>query len=469
MSNHSLIIHGHFYQPPREDPFSGVIPPETGADPFSNWNERIHAECYAPNARLGNFEKISFNIGPTLFEWMEKYHRTTNEEIIGQDKRNVVRYGIGNALAQPYHHTILPLASRQDKITQISWGITEFKTRFGRKPQGMWLPEAAVDMETLEILADQDIHFTILAPWQAEAQNLDSTEPYNVDLDQGKRIDVFFYQQDLSSGISFSPTLTANADQFLVEHVLNQYHLEKSRRGEPQLLLLASDGELYGHHQKFRDQFLSHLVNGASSKRSVHPTYPALWLRDHPTRQTIRIRENTSWSCQHGVIRWKGDCDCIQTDGDWKAYLRQACDILAKDLDDLYSQVVKPSQVDPWELRDQYIHVILGEYSADRLIDDMAGFVMPTKVKSQMIQMLEAQLFRQKMYASCAWFFDDFNRIEPKNCLANAARAVNLVRMAVGVDLATEIRVPLAQIASSRSGLRGDQVFDRQLERIEKR
>ena len=466
MSNHSLIIHGHFYQPPREDPFTGIIPPETGADPFPNWNERIYAECYYPNAERGNFEKISFNVGPTLFEWLEVNHRPTSEQIVEQDRLNVRKYGVGNALAQSYHHTILPLASRRDKVTQIFWGITQFSKRFDRKPQGMWLPESAVDMETMEILAEQGIQFTILAPWQAKTGILDSSEPYRVNLDTGKTMDVFFFQQDLSSGISFSPKLTANADQFLDEHILSKYNPSKSLRGEPQLLLLASDGELYGHHQQFRDQFLSHLVNGASRARHISPTYPALWLKENPPRQSIQIRENTSWSCPHGVKRWMGDCDCIPADGSWKTHLRTACDKLSQDLDRLYSQVVKPTQIDPWKLRNQYIRVILGELSVDQLIDDMAGYVPQSHVKMPIIQMLEAQFHGQKMFTSCAWFFDDFSRIEPKNCLANAARAVSLVQQAAGVDLASGMREPLSHVISHRTGIRGDVVFDRQMDRV---
>ena len=259
----SLSIHGHFYQPPREDPITGRIPNEVGAHPYHNWNERIHAECYRPNAELGNFERISFNIGPTLFEWMKKYDPTVHDLIVTQDRVNVQQYGVGNAIAQAYHHTLLPLASREDKVTQIYWGIADFEYRFGRKPQGMWLPETAVDLETLSLLADHGIEFTILAPWQAERDHLDTTEAYRVDLPQGRNITVFFYHSELSSCVSFNPTATANADFFSKDQILTHYLPKKSRSNVPQLLLIASDGELYGHHQQFRDRFLAHLVDGA--------------------------------------------------------------------------------------------------------------------------------------------------------------------------------------------------------------
>jgi alpha-amylase/alpha-mannosidase (GH57 family) len=192
VSNCSLCIHAHFYQPPRTDPISGLIPSEIGARPFRNWNERIHAECYAPNAYLGNFEHISFNVGPTLFEWMSEYDPETTRRIIAQDRAHVRRHGVGNAMAQSYNHTILPLASYRDKVTQVEWGIAEFIHRFGRPPQGMWLPEASVDQETLSVLAEHGIQFTILAPWQANSDQLDTTEAYHVCLPQERSITVFF-------------------------------------------------------------------------------------------------------------------------------------------------------------------------------------------------------------------------------------------------------------------------------------
>jgi hypothetical protein len=468
MTDHSIIIHGHFYQPPREDPFTGIIPQEAGSDPFQNWNERIHAECYYPNAALRNFEKISFNIGPTLFEWMVEKHKATVAQIVLQDRSNVKKYGVGNALAQPYHHTILPLSTYNDKLTQLFWGIGQFTSRFGRRPQGMWLPETAVDMETLEILVENGIEFTILAPWQADRDTLDCTEPYRVKLNNGKSIIVFFYQQYLSAGISFNPALTMDADRFLDEYILPNYVSEKKMRGESQLLLLASDGELYGHHQEFRDLFLAHLVNGASQKRQIHKTFPALWLKEHSPRQVIGIRENTSWSCHHGVMRWKGDCACVPGDGRWKGYLRKACDELASALDELFSQAIKPAQIDPWALRNQYVSVVLGQTTADRLIDDMAGRVLPSQLKSVILDLLEAQCQRQRMFASCAWFFDDFNRIEPKNCLAFAARVAHLIQKATGEDVTPGIRGQLRNVLSHRTGLRGEVVFDQQLARIQR-
>ena len=202
MSNHAFTVHGHFYQPPREDPLTGKIPHEPGATPYLNWNERIHDHDYKPNAVLGNFERISFNVGPTLLDWMAEYDPRTVQQIVEQDRWNIERNGIGNAIAQSYNHTILPLASREDKITQVRWGIADFAHRFGHAPLGMWLPETAVDEETLQILADNKILFTILAPWQADTNLLDTSQPYQVPLKNNKSISVFFYDQDLSTRVS---------------------------------------------------------------------------------------------------------------------------------------------------------------------------------------------------------------------------------------------------------------------------
>lgn len=467
MALRALCIHAHFYQPPREDPLNGMIPVEIGAAPYRNWNERIHAECYRPNIELGNFEHISFNMGPTLVDWMYGYDPDSWQRIVQQDTANVSRYGVGNALAQAYNHTILPLATRADKVTQIAWGIADFRHRFGRKPQGMWLPETAADLETLTILADHNIEFTILAPWQAETDNLDPTEPYRVALPEGKSITVFFYHRELSGGISFDPSLTTNADDFARQEVFQRFSLEKSQRGEPQFLLIASDGELYGHHQRFRDRFLSHLVNGASARLGISHAFPALWLQNNLPRRTISVREKTSWSCHHGVMRWMGECECMSGDGRWKASLRQAFNHLAASLDILYSETLLPMGIDPYQLRNQYIHVMLGERTLPEVIHRLAKKPVDGEQTWKIRLLLEAQRERQRIFTSCGWFFDDFSRIEPKNNVAYAAQAVHLARLATGVDLAPPTRALLKQVTSLRTGERGDTLFQRQLQRAE--
>lgn len=465
MSVHALSIHGHFYQPPREDPISGLIPQEYGAKPYRNWNERIHAECYRPNAQLGNFENISFNIGPTLFSWMRSYDPSASRLIVAQDQANVQLHGVGNAMAQAYNHTILPLATREDKVTQVEWGIADFVHHFGHKPLGMWLPETAVDMETLHILAEHDIEYTILAPWQAETDRLDVTEPYRVALSAGKSITVFFYHQGLSAGVSFNPWITINADEFVRNVVLPTFSLEKEQRGDPQLVLIASDGELYGHHQQHRDRFLAHLVNGASTNAGLVKTYPALWLKKYPPRHWISIREGTSWSCHHGVERWKGDCGCTPGDGRWKGYLRQALNRLAYQLDKIYSDNMEAYRIDPWKLRHAYIQVMLAQVSIEDLIFQHTGRKLEHEQVAKIRLLLEAQRERQRMFTSCGWYFDDFSRIEPKNNVAYAAQAIRLTSRATGINLSDQLKADLHYVVSYRSKLRGDTVLQREMQK----
>lgn len=460
MSANSFCIHGHFYQPPREDPVTGRIPLERGAAPYQNWNERIHAECYRPNAELGNFGHISYNVGPTLFNWMVEHDPLTYGLIVAQDRANLAKFGVGNAMAQSYNHTILPLASPTDKVVQVMWGIEDFKHRFGHAPQGMWIPETAMDLETLAVLADCGIQFTILAPWQAKTEGIDTTEPYWVSLPGGKQITVFFFQRELSARISFDPNATADADKFVLDELAGLYNSEKEKRAEPQLVLLASDGELYGHHKPNRERFLSRLVNGASSSAGIQPVYPGRWLQMYPALKEVRLRDFTSWSCHHGVERWRDDCACNPGRGKWKRPLRKALDQLANELDWLYYDSVYPLISKPRVLRERYIHVLLGNVNVDRLINEFAGQALTSEQVLRIHLLLEAQRERQRMFTSCGWFFDDFDRLEPKNNLAYAAQAVRLSRLATGVDLAPQASANLRPVKSERTGLRGDTVFE---------
>jgi alpha-amylase/alpha-mannosidase (GH57 family) len=458
MNPHALCVHAHFYQPPREDPITGVIPVEPGAAPYRNWNERIHHECYRPNAELGNFARISFNIGPTLFEWMAEYDPSTYQSILSQDAVNVDRFGVGNAIAQAYNHTILPLATSLDKETQVRWGIADFEYRFRRKPKGMWLPETAANIETLEVLADNGIEFTILAPWQAQAESLDPTHPYRVNLPNGRQITVFFYHQELSTRVSFDPGATVNADHFLINAILPKYRLDGRGDRSTQLLLIASDGELYGHHQPFREKFLAHLMDGALRDKDLIPIYPARWLEKYPPQKTARIRENSSWSCHHGVLRWSGVCGCTPQ-ARWKRPLRRALNHLAEVLDGVYADYLSAFLEDPWELRHQYISVILGQMTAGELISSLIKSSLSASDRNRIQILLEAQFQRQRMMASCGWFFDDFDRIEPRNNVAYAAQATWLTSMACGVDLVQQVLPSFKPVKSSRTGLTADAVF----------
>ena len=449
MTDHrSLCIHAHFYQPPREDPFTNQIPGEPGADPYKNWNEKILATCYSPNVEMGNFSRISFNIGPTLSKWMGGAAPSVLEKIIEEDRQNLTRYGVGNAIAQPYDHIILPLASRRDKETQIHWGIRAFHNLYGRLPKGMWLPETAVDLETLEIMSENGIQFTILAPWQVEGEHPEYNSPYRVELKDGKSIIVFIYHGGLSSKVSFDIDATTNADFFAERFVLPEFKQEHTN----QVMMIATDGELYGHHQPFRDKFLSHLMNGSTSRLGVTTTFPELWLETHTVETSIKIRENTSWSCHHGVERWRGECSC--TPGStWKKPLREALDIVANAIDGEYIRMVTDLGIDPWKLRNDYISVILGEFGFDQLLSAQSNRDFDLKEINKLKILLQAQYERQRMYASCGWFFEDLSRIEPQNNLSYAAHAVSLMEMVSNQDFISRILPILELPVSKKTGL----------------
>jgi len=454
MAQKSLCVHGHFYQPSREDPISGVIPLEEGADPYNNWNEKINADCYAPNAELGNFGKMSFNLGPTLVNWMKSAAPGTLDRIAGDEKAYSSVLGVGNGLAQPFHHTILPLATRLDKITQVRWGIESFRQTFGHEPEGMWLPETAVDLETLQVLAENGIRYTILAPWQADKEDLDITHPYRVELAEQKEITVFFYHQGLSTCISFDPCSTQNADTFVHQQLKGKF----STRDEDQFLLIASDGELYGHHQPFRDKFLGYLLDGALHSANMDFSTPGRWLRDHPAVEKIGIRERTSWSCAHGVNRWSEECGCTPN-GHWKQVMREFLNLVTEKVDEDYLAQTTSLLSDPWEARHAYIKVILGlqgfsDWEHEQLLGTIHGD------QSLLLQMLmRAQYERQRMFTSCGWFFDDFDRIEPRNNILYAAHAVALTEQASNRSITGDLIPLLDELKSWKSSLRGRDVF----------
>lgn len=448
----SFCIHAHFYQPTREDPFTGKIPDEPGAAPYANWNERILATCYQPNAKERNFSELSFNIGPTLTKWMSEHAPEVLEQIVREDRLNETLYGAGNAIAQPYHHTILPLAKFEDKRTQIVWGIQAFKHVFGRDPQGLWLSETAVDKETLRILAENGITFTILAPWQI--RDGEGESPYLIDLGDGKSIAAFVYHGGLSSTISFDTFATSNADAFA------EYYIkpEIDRYNAKQFLLIASDGELYGHHQPYRDKFLARLLDGSSNGIGLRATYPALWLKQNPVKAKAGVIENTSWSCSHGIERWRGECECTPGSS-WKAGLRQALDRLADEIDEAFCEIAIAHGLDPYKARDQYITVILGQVSFNDWLQALAGKDFSTIGKNKLATLFEAQKMRQQMFTSCGWFFDDLSRIEPRNNLSYAAHAVVLMESITGKDFHSSIIPVLRGSVDNRTSRTSADIF----------
>ena len=458
----AFCVHGHFYQPPREDPLTGEIPIEAGAAPYSNWNEKIFHDCYKPNAEAGNFERISFNIGPTLFQWLEKYDHPTMARIIEQENRCFLRYGVGNGMAQAYNHTILPLMYRRDKVSQIRWGMADFKARFGHAPAGMWLPETGVDLETLEVLAENGIQFTILAPWQANQSGLDVTQPYRVELPGELSINVFFYEQDLSTRISFDPSATVNADLFSRDYLAPKFI---STNHHDQLILTASDGELYGHHQPFREKFLNFLLSHSLQVNGIGWTFPGLWLMQNPPEKTIKIRENTSWSCHHGVVRWSGSCSCTPNSA-WKKPFRDGLIKIAEELDDLYEKSMQEwVGGDVWEWRHGYSQVLLGLLTPEQFVQRLGRGIVSEDLSQKIQYLLQSQYERQRMFTSCGWFFEDFDRIEPRNNVAYAAQAVWLTFLATGVNIETKAEEWLKPVKSWRSGLAADAVFRHHLQR----
>lgn len=461
----SISIHGHFYQPPREDPISNEIPNEKGSAPYNNWNEKILAQCYRPNAELGNYEYISFNMGPTLLQWLQEADPVTYYRIIAQDAAAADRFGTGTAIAQSYNHTILPLATFEDKTTQVYWGIQDFKHRFKRDPLGIWLPETAVDEETLEVLSFHDIEFTILAPWQAEADGVNPTQPYRVPLKNGRDINVFFYERDLSGGISFDQEITTNAHNFMLRNVLPVYESNNGDKSS-QLILVATDGELYGHHQMYRDWFLAYLVNGATARAGVKLTIPGEYLQKHPPVETIKIRDFTSWSCHHGVERWRNSCGCTPNSGGWKNNLRVAFDNVAYIIDQVFWDVMNSYHIDPLAVRNEYIHVILEKITEDEFISQFISPNLSEKSITTLKLLLKSQFERQKIYTSCGFFFEDFDRIEPVNNIAYAAQSIYLTRKATGIDLFDMFRKDLSKVVSHTSGLSGDRVLDQFIQRL---
>jgi hypothetical protein len=457
MSNAYLCVHGHFYQPPREDPFTGKVRREIEAAPFHDFNEKITAECYRPNAELGNFAHLSFDLGPTLAHWLARRAPRTLRLIQAAERANAQRFGVSNALALPFNHTILPLANAQEKRVQVAWGIADYLHRFGHPPQGMWLPETAVDLATLRVLADVGIRYTILAPWQA-AQPIDPSAPYWVDLEDGRALAAFFYQGPLSGAVSFNPAVTSDADQFGAVSLAEAASAEKRASGESQLLLIATDGELYGHHLPWRDRFLARLLTTSAPANGWTVTSLGAYLQRHPPRSWTALQPRTSWSCGHGVLRWSEGCACTAGDSEWKRPLRQALDRLAARLDRLYAQEAGRLLPDPWTALAGYLGVRLGQETFPAFLLRYGGPPASNAART-LRRWLELQYYRQLMLTSCGTFFEDLARVEPRNSIAYAARALSYLPLRWRQPLEDEFVVALREARSWRSGRTGAEMY----------
>jgi alpha-amylase/alpha-mannosidase (GH57 family) len=440
-----LCIHGHFYQPPRENPWLEAVEVQDSARPYHDWNERITAECYAPNAAsrildgekriariVNNYAQISFNFGPTLLSWLEQKEPEVYRSVLDADALSRERFGgHGSAIAQAYNHIILPLANRRDKRTQILWGIADFERRFGRFPEGMWLPETAVDLESLDLLAEAGIRFTILEPHQAR-QPVDPTRPYEVVLPSGRRIAVFFYDGAVSRAVAFEGLLTSG--ERFADRLLSTVPADPADMDRDRLVNIATDGETYGHHHRYGEMALSYALHHIESNGWAKLTNYGEYLETHPPEEEVEIVENTSWSCAHGVGRWREDCGC-RTGGEsgwnqaWRSPLRHALNWLRDHLSPHFEKAAGELFTDPWAARDGYIQVIL-----DRSPENVDAFLVrhakgtPPEGAERVraLRLLEMQRHAMLMYTSCGWFFNDLAGIETVQVLRYAGRVVQL-------------------------------------------
>lgn len=476
-----LTIHGHFYQPPRENPWLEAIELQDSALPFHDWNERINKECYNPNSVskivdsknrildvVNNYEYMSYNFGPTLLSWMEQFAPLTYERIIKADIESISEHnGHGNAIAQVYNHIIMPLANEHDKETQIKWGIRDFEYRFGRKPEGMWLAETAVDDDTLRILEANGIKFTILSPYQADKfkkkgdkewtdvswGNIDPARSYkyNIKSAPGKSIDLFFYDGAISRSVAFDELLK-DGNKFikrLKEGV-------SDCRDFPQIVNIATDGESYGHHTKFGDMALAYVLKVKAKDEGFKITNYAEYLEKYRSDCEVEIKQASSWSCFHGVGRWKEDCGC-STGGHpgwnqkWRKPLREALDYLRDELVIIFEQEGPKYFDNVWEVRNKYIDVILdrNEMNVKKFQQDNFKPDLSDEQKVHAMELLEIQRQAMLMYTSCGWFFSEISGIETVQIMKYAARAMQLATKFSNKDLETHFLEILSDAKSN--------------------
>ncbi len=456
-----LVVHAHFYQPFRLDPFTGEMPVDVAATPFRDWNARITSECYAPNVAHGSLAYASWDLGPTLSAYLAETAPEVLRGWVESDRRGGGRHH-GPGIAQAFHHSILPFASLHDRRTEILWGLRDFEVRFGRQASAMWFPETAIDMATLRVAAECGVTGTILAPWQADAPHLDP-RAYRVDVGNGRHLAVAFYDGDLSGSVSFDPSLTSDADRFARERIAPRLD-PALPDGTPATIIVASDGELYGHHQPFRDLFLAALVAPRLDvpDRGFDVITLAQLLDEPPGHPfpEIGIRERTSWSCHHGVLRWGGECPDVR-DGRWKAPLRAALDRLAGAIDTVTDALSAdlPGLDDVWGARDAYVDVVIGLTSPDEFAAAILGPRSGADDRRRLLTLLEAQRWRLAMFASDGWYWDDPTRPETGRNLLAAGRAVRLVDALAGTRLERRLVADLSILRSPARGSDGATIY----------
>jgi alpha-amylase/alpha-mannosidase (GH57 family) len=473
-----ICIHAHFYQPPRENPWLEAVELQESAYPYHDWNERINAECYAPNAAsrvldgrghisqiVNNYSCISFNFGPTLLSWMEENAPDTYERIIDSDRESRKRFsGHGSAMAQAYNHMILPLANEHDKYTQVLWGIRDFQSRFGRVPEGMWLPESAVDIPTLEVLAQQGLAFTVLAPRQAakvrkiggrswkdvSGGRIDPTRAYLCKLPSGNRISLFFYDGPISQAVAFEKLLD-NGEMF-AERLKSGF---SEKRSWPQLMHIATDGETYGHHHRYGDMALASALERIQSEIGIRLSNYGEFLSKYPPEVEVQIVPGSSWSCYHGVDRWRSNCGCNSGregwNQEWRGPLRHALDFLRDRVAAIFDGKGSELLHDPWDARNDYINVILDRSPENLWIffEKHSRRQLHPEETSCALQLLEMQRHAMLMYTSCGWFFDEISGIETVQVLQYAGRVIQLAEQTSGEQLEAEFLKILSRAHSN--------------------
>ncbi len=466
-----ICIHGHFYQPPRENAWLEAIETQDTASPFHDWNQRINFECYAPNTSarildengrisriINNYAKISFNFGPTLLSWLQTNDAESYRLILEGDKiAQQNNGGFGSAIAQIYNHVIMPLANRQDKITQVKWGIRDFENRFGRKPDGMWLAETAVDTETLEILAEAGIRFTILAPRQVKAfrkqgesewtiKAADSRRPYLFALPSGKKMGIFVYDGDASHSIAFNGLL--NSGKAFAAALLDRFSPDSTA----ELVNVATDGESYGHHHRHGEMALADCIDIIENMHGVQLCNYAHYLDLFPPEYELQIHENSSWSCVHGIERWRSDCGC-NSDGKgyhqrWRAPLRETLDWLRDELLPFFESEASKYVTDAWAARNAYIDVMMDRSpsSIEVFLEQFARRALSKEETVCVLRLFEMQRNALLMFTSCGWFFDEVSGLETRQILQYACRAIDYAAQLQGPDLHSAFEKKLAVI-----------------------
>lgn len=472
-----VVLHGHFYQPPREDPWLNRIERQPSAAPFHDWNERILAECYRPNAFarildeqgrvvriVNNYEFLSFNFGPTLLSWLEEHDVEVYQRILTADRLSAERLeGHGNAIAQVYNHVILPLANERDKYTQIRWGIADFQHRFGRFPEGMWLAETAIDAATVKALVDCGIRFVILAPSQAQRirplgqtewidvsqGQIDPSRPYRCFTpDRSGYLDIFFFDGPISRDLGFGDIVYST--QSLAERI--RLAIRPDRKGEPYLINCATDGETFGHHKRSVERTLAYAFCEEFPRRGWQVGNYGHFLSHHPPTWEVQLKPVTAWSCAHGVGRWSRDCGCGAVPGwhqRWRQPLREALNWLRDQLAEIYETEAKAYLRDPWLARDRYIEVILDRKRCEAFLQEHQSHRLTAEDRVQVLRLLEMQRYGQLMFTSCGWFFEELSRPEGVQILRYAARAIELAAAVADVDLEEEFLGRLSKAPSN--------------------